>query len=600
MELKINQSKDLMENLSIEIKDEKIHIGLVLAGAVTAGAYTAGVLDYLFSTLLLWEEKYKEDPINIPKPNVVIDIFTGASAGSIAAAVSLIGLAKDSLKEVTDPYAEEAKQNILFDTWVNFGLNDDEDISEYLLSSTDLANGKLESLLNVRFMDQLIDKIVLRSQSIKINTLPKFINPNLDVLFTLSNLKGIPIDLYYDSDNNKVAHTMSYHKGFAYFQNNKRDSDTSKLDLDLNDESSVRFFMKCARASGAFPIGLKSVSFKEIPKDYIIGNLKRIFGNEFKFVPRIDDFYNFAAVDGGLTNNEPIAEALRVIGKEFNKNYKMIMVDPFPSYILPKGLEKKDADEDLFNTIPKLIATLRQQASFKEKDITDMFDDSTDKNMIWPTRYNEKKELLPNTIACGALSGFAGFISKDFRVHDFMLGRKNCQSFLRYYFHLEEELHPSISEWSAPIKEKYAFSDNKTGKTMIPIIPDFRIESKKIMDRDTRFFPYINESNTKGLTFPSIDYQKDLVPLEKILNKRIKSIVDISYDHLRKKDDSATIPIIKRRNDLVFIKDFKVKLWKFLGYTFMRSVGNRFIARTLSNKIINIMIEELFKYKLLK
>ncbi|KFC22517.1 patatin-like phospholipase family protein [Epilithonimonas lactis] len=589
-----------MENLSIEIKGEKIHIGLVLAGAVTAGAYTAGVLDYLFSTLLLWEEKHKEDPVNVPKPNVVIDIFTGASAGSIAAAVSLIGLAKGALKEVTDPYSAEARDNILFDTWVNFGLNDSEDISQYLLSAGDLENGKLESLLNVQFMDQLIDKIVLKSQSIEINVLPDFINPNLDVLLTLSNLKGIPIDLYYDSDNNKVAHTMSYHKGFAYFQNNKQDSDTSKLNLDLNDEDSIRFFLKCARASGAFPLGLKSVSFEKIPKDYIIGNLKRIFGNEFKFVPRIDDFYNFTAVDGGLTNNEPIAEALRVIGKEFNKNYKMIMVDPFPSYILPKGLEKKEADDDLFKTIPKLVSTLRQQASFKENDITDMFDDSTDKNMIWPTRYNEKKELLPNTIACGALSGFAGFINKDFRVHDYMLGRKNCQSFLRYYFHLEAELHPSISEWSEPLKEKYAFSDNKTNKTMIPIIPDFRIESKQIMDRNTRFYPYINESNTKGLTFPSIDYQKDLVPLEKILNKRLKSIVDITYDHLRKKEDNATIPIIKKRNELVFIKDFKVRVWKFLGYTFMRSVGNRFIATTLSNKIINIIIEELFKYKLLK
>ncbi|KFC19677.1 patatin-like phospholipase family protein [Chryseobacterium sp. FH1] len=589
-----------MDAFEINYQDDKIHIGLVLAGAVTAGAYTAGVLDYLFNTLFLWEEKHKSHPANIPKPNVIIDIFTGASAGSIAAAVSLIGLAKNSLNEVSDPYSTDAKKNILFDTWVNFGLNDDEDISEYLLSSDDLETGKLESLLNVRFMDQLIDKIVLKSQSIEINVLPQFINPNLDVLFTLSNLKGIPIDLYYDSNKNKVAHTMSYHKGFAYFQNNKNDNDTSKLDLDLNDDDSIRFFLKCARASGAFPLGLKSVSFEKVPKDYIIGNLKRIFGNEFKFVPRIDHFYNFSAVDGGLTNNEPIAEALRVIGKEFNKNYKLIMIDPFPSYILPTGTKEKIVDEDLFTTIPKLVSTLRQQASFKENDITDMFDDNTDKNMIWPTRYNEKNELLPNTIACGSLSGFAGFINKDFRIHDYMLGRKNCQSFLRYYFHLEEELHPSMSEWSESLKDQYAFIDNITKKIMIPIIPDFRIESKAIQGDNTRFYPYINESNTNGLTFPSINYQENLIPLEKVLNRRLKSIVDITYDHLRKNDDKATIPVIKRRNELVFIKNFKVRVWRFLGYTFMKSVGNRFIARTLSNKITNIIIEELFKYELLK
>lgn len=181
-----------------------------------------------------------------------------------------------------------------------------------------------------------------------------------------------------------------------------------------------------------------------------------------------------------------------------------------------------------------------------------------------------------------------------------MLGRKNCQSFLRYYFHLEEDLHPSGSDWSEFLKSSYAFEDNKIKKIMIPIIPDFRIESKQVEKNKTRFYPYINETNTKGLVFPSLDYQKDLLPLEKILNKRIKSIVDISYDHLRKEDDNATIPIIKRRNELVFIKNFKVRIWKFLGYTFMKSVGNRFIARTLSNKITNIIIEELFKYKLLK
>ena len=585
---------------SKESTEEKIHIGLVLAGAVSAGAYTAGVLDYLFNTLFLWEEKYKADPVNIPKPNVIIDVFTGASAGSIAAAVSLIGLAKDSIKEVTDPNSAEAKNNILFDTWVNFGLKDEEDICEYLLSLEDIENGKLDSLLNVRFMDQLIDKIVLKSKSIQINILPTFINPNLDVLFTLSNLKGIPIDLYFDSDQRRVAHTMSYHKGFAYFQNNKINGDTSKLDLDLNDEESLRFFLKCARASGAFPLGLKSISFEKIPKDYIIGNLKRIFGNEFKFIPRIDENYSFTAVDGGLTNNEPIAEALRVIGKEFNKNYKLIMIDPFPNYISANPFKIKEIKEDLFPTIPQLISTLRNQASFKENDVTDMFDDNTDKNMIWPTRYDENNKPLKNTIACGSLSGFAGFINRDFRVHDFMLGRKNCQSFLRHYFHLEEDHHPSVAQWNDSLKEKYAFVDSSTKKIMLPIIPDFRIESKQIENGRMRFYPYINENNTNGLTFPSINYSENILPLEKILNKRIKTIVDVSYDYLRKMDNNATIPIIKKRNDLLFIKNIKVKIWKILGYTFMKTVGSRFIVKTISNKITNIIIEELYKNKLLK
>jgi len=479
-------------------------------------------------------------------------------------------------------------------------LKDDEDICEYLFSAEDLKAGKLDALLNIDFMDHLIDKIVMKTRSIEVNILPTFINPNLDVLFTLSNLKGIPIDLYFDSDKRKVAHTMSYHKAFAYFQNNKPASDLSKLDLDLSDEHSVRFFLKCARASGAFPIGLKSISFSNIPKDYISANLKRIFGDGFKFIPRVEDDYSFIAVDGGMTNNEPIAEALSVIGKEFNKNYKLIMIDPFPNYIPENPFKDKEVKEDLFHIVPQLISTLRQQASFKEKDISDMFDDNTDKNMIWPTRYDENNKPLKNTIACGALSGFAGFINKSFRIHDYMLGRKNCQSFLRYYFHLNEAQHPSSSEWTTELKDRYAFTDVSTKEIMLPIIPDFRIEYKKTENNRARFFPYINEENTKGLTFPIIDYHQDILPLEKILNQRVKVIVDISYDYLRKKDDEATIPIVKKRNRLIFIKNFKIRIWKILGYTFMKTVGNRFIARTISNKLTNIIIEELFRYKLLK
>jgi hypothetical protein len=588
-----------MLSFSKDKSGETIHIGLVLAGAVTAGAYTAGVLDYLFNTLKLWQKRYEEDPENIPKPNVVVDIFTGASAGSIAAATALIALVTDSFDEVKDPYRAEAEKNLLFNTWINFGLKDN-DITEHILSTEDLDQGTFDSLLNVDFMDRLIDKIVKETASKKLNPLPPYINPNPDILFTLSNLRGIPIDLYFDTDNQRVAHTMSYHKAFAYFQYQKINNDPSKLGLDFSNEGSLRFFLKCARASGAFPLGLKSVSFSDIPKDYVIGNLKRIFGDDFKFVPRIDDNYSFTAVDGGMTNNEPIAEALKAVGKKYNKNYKLIMVDPFPNHIPSTPFVQKTVKNDIFHIIPQLISTLRNQASFKESDIADMFDDNTDKNMIWPTRYDKENRPLRNTIACGALSGFAGFINKDFRIHDYMLGKKNCQSFLRYYFHIEEELHLSASEWSEQLKESHAFEDSKTKKMMLPIIPDFRIESKKAEKERTFFFPFLNEDNTNGLGFPAINYQQHILPLEKSMNIRIKNLVDISYDYLRKKDDDATIPLIRKRNELVFIKNTKVKIWKILGYTFMKTVGSRFVAKTISNKLTNIIIEELYKYKLLK
>jgi hypothetical protein len=43
------------------------------------------------------------------------------------------------------------------------------------------------------------------------------------------------------------------------------------------------------------------------------------------------------------------------------------------------------------------------------------------------------------TIACGLLGGFGGFLEEKFRAHDFQLGRRNCQAFLRGTFGLPKE-----------------------------------------------------------------------------------------------------------------------------------------------------------------
>ncbi|MEM8898375.1 MAG: patatin-like phospholipase family protein, partial [Bacteroidota bacterium] len=110
--------------------NKKFKIGLVMAGAVTAGAYTAGVLDYLLSTLDLWYSSHKDGPNSIPKPNVVIETVTGASAGSIAAAGMILGLATRQLAPVKIPIneADNPRKNILYDIWVEFGLGKDEKI----------------------------------------------------------------------------------------------------------------------------------------------------------------------------------------------------------------------------------------------------------------------------------------------------------------------------------------------------------------------------------------------------------------------------------------------------------------------------------------
>lgn len=575
-----------------------IHLGLVLAGAVTAGAFTAGVLDYLINILRLWEEEYQKKPNDIIQPNVVIDVLTGASAGSIAAAVTTLGLATDSLPFVTDPYSEKAKENILFDTWVNFGLRDDESILDKLFTLEDLKGGKPKSLLNTSFIEDLMCQLITKTEGAELMELPSFVNPNLEILMTLSNLRGIPIDLYFSSDRTKVAHTMSYHKAYASFQYGKNKKSEhlhpDKLPLDMENNNHLKLFLNCARASGAFPIGLKSVPFEKIPKSYIDANIKRLFGDSINLHPRIEDEYKFLAVDGGMTNNEPIAEALKSL-REKDEYHKLLLIDPFPNHIEEDS--NFDVHKDsIFDVIPQLYKTLRHQTLFKESDIVALFQDGTDKNMVWPTRYDKDHNKLPNAIASGALSGFAGFLNREFRIHDYMLGQKNAQNFFRYYFLTNE-----TNGWSDEMIEKFGLKDRRTGEQKVPIIPDFSIRQRIQGKYGVEFLPNL-ESEDKLPTFPNVDYEHTLSQVETQLKRRVKQLVKSSFNEFRnlEKTKKNLHPLVQNRRKKVFFNSVRTCLRKQAGNVFMSVIGINLITKTISNRAIDILITELSEYELLK
>jgi hypothetical protein len=86
-----------------------------------------------------------------------------------------------------------------------------------------------------------------------------------------------------------------------------------------------------------------------------------------------------------------------------------------------------------------------------------MHDDKAGLYLIAPTRRRPTLEgedehvAGDKAIACGALDGFAGFMNKEFRVHDYFLGRFNCEMFLRNYFTIPE----SAIEGNPIFKEGY-------------------------------------------------------------------------------------------------------------------------------------------------
>ncbi|MGB3592031.1 MAG: patatin-like phospholipase family protein [Nonlabens sp.] len=597
-----------MEN-NQKLNKDPIRLGLVLAGAVTAGAFTAGVIDYLLNTLRLWHKAYEENPGDVPEPNVIIDVMTGASAGGITAAVTTLGLTIDQLEPVTTTTGrEEARRNVLFDTWVNFGKKRGESIVDDLFSLEDLEGDEIHSLLNTTFINNLMEKLIAtthatmqykqerKSQGAALRVLPPYINPQLEILMTLSNLRGIPIDLYFTENKSKVAHTMQYHKAYAHFEIGK-DVLPHKLPLDFSDPTHLQLFLDVARASGAFPIGLKSVPFKGIPKEYIVENIKRLFGNNKNLAPLIDESYSFLATDGGMINNEPIAEALKIL-KEKGDNYKLLLIDPFPGRVGEPQDHQYDVEKDnIFEVVPQLFSTLRNQVLFKENDIMDLFEEGTHKNMIWPTRYGKNREPMPNAIACGALSGFAGFMKRDFRYHDYMLGQKNAQNFLRYYFHSANDL----DRWSQQDIDLRGLISKKTGKLVMPIIPDYSVERREKGAYGIDFIPALH-NDPYFPTFPSIDYNSELKRMEGLLEKRVKKVVKIAFKEFKKPSNNkdSLHPIIKQRRKKFFLSKWSGWVSRKLGNGFMSILGINKITKTVTNTIMETIIRSLSDYGLLK
>ncbi|MFN7260483.1 MAG: patatin-like phospholipase family protein [Cyclobacteriaceae bacterium] len=444
-------------------------IGLVLAGAVSAGAYTAGVMDFLFEALEKWDNakeewrRTKEEGKKVPMHNVKIKVITGASAGGMTAAMAAVEVRKRSMGQ-----GKNDKQSSFFKAWVDM-----IDIKP-LLSCDDLVNSKrnkdktskpILSLLNSSIIDKIADQIIKIEPGVW-KQLP-YVGNELKIYLSLSNLRGIPYKFDLEGESG-FPYEMTSHADYQYVEisENTKEKDWEKL-------------KNAAIATGAFPIGLSARIIQRSRKEYE-KRLKDDGLNTSKLMELGDDEnFDFVAVDGGLLNNEPLELAKsalyahegdvlkqekenkeilqllsqqkltneaekEVIEKKLNDlkiakgqsiSNAIIMVDPFPN--INKQTKQPEAEDvGLFNILGPVIGAMRSQCLFKPEELLLSSSDAIyDRFLIAPIRYSKDGVLeKEKPLASGFFEGFGGFLSHDFRRHDYYLGRRNCQQFLKYYF----------------------------------------------------------------------------------------------------------------------------------------------------------------------
>lgn len=159
----------------------------------------------------------------------------------------------------------------------------------------------------------------------------------------------------------------------------------------------------------------------------------------------------------------------------------LLLIDPFPNIIEVSSKNDQEDSLGILKVIPRLISCLIRQASFKPEELLA----AAHKNiyssfMISPIRYNDVEQKEEYPIASGFLGGFGGFFLKEFRQHDYELGRRNCQRFLERYFVVpaaEFKTNPIFSGANGKllsqyqVVEKYTEDCEEKQRVYYPIIP---------------------------------------------------------------------------------------------------------------------------------
>jgi predicted acylesterase/phospholipase RssA len=513
-------------------------IGLVMAGAVSAGAYTAGVVDFLLEALDAIEDVRAgrdrsdlkagfddETELVAPPYGAQIGAMSGTSAGAMVTAITtaVLNTRFPPVTGATQPGVPTG--NPLYDCWV------DQIHIDKLLSTDDLGDDKpLRSLLNSEPLDAIVDAALPYAD--RTDHPRAYVQDHLPVYMCVGNMRGVAYSLRLEGPEAVSGHQMTLHADNLAFELEKAPGPAvhkERLALVPGTGASTtepwQFFGKACLASGAFPFGLAPRLLKRDFDDYLnrewfvpgtvtqMERVKDAQGNDLlpvdspkswtfacgefqKVMPLYtsaafgDGRYPFVCVDGGVFNNEPLELCRRALSgagrnpRDPRKaNAAVLMIDPFPDPAAAPDAFDPGAAGSLVGVAARLLGVLIAQSRFKPEELALARDENVASRFaILPSRRHpdpkDDRRMSP-AIASGGVNAFGGFLSREFRHHDFMLGRRNCQRFLATGFVLPADpvagdVNPIVGPWlSDPRHDQFLGSmpigDRKV--KALPIIP---------------------------------------------------------------------------------------------------------------------------------
>lgn len=483
--------------------EHTFHLGLVLSGTVSAGAWTAGVLDFLFEALDTWEAA-KAAGRPVPDHSVRIDIFGGASGGGVNAA--LVARAATCRFPHVRRAADATAANPFWQIWVEA-----LDIAG-MLRTTDLAgtDAVLASLLDGSVIDEAVRGLLAWRPGVAgvsaLSSPRAWLADPFRVMMTLTNLRGVPYRMpmaageaglqratfRLDHADHVIFAAPTTAEGAAASLR----GDEFLLPLMRDAASDWHRLGEYAKATGAFPVGfpprrlsrptahygwravllppeIRNGTLVKLPAAKLRSPAWNVFGLEADGAE-----YAFDCVDGGAVDVQPIElvrAALAGLGQSLPRSGQD--ADSAVLLIEPLAAEPKDpfATERLgvLEATAQLIQSTVAQSRFATASLVLALDQEVYSRYLMTagrTSAAGEKRWGQAALATGGLDGFLGFLRREWRAHDFLLGRRNACDYLRHHFTVPVD-NPRVARFAATEDGAEFRGRTRNGRPHQQIIP---------------------------------------------------------------------------------------------------------------------------------